>query len=152
MDIKHLLEQKGRRCYTIKPENSMADAVSEMMKHQIGSLIVVEGEEPVSMITERDVMFTIHKYGYDLNLTTVGEIMGSKLVTCESSAIIKDTIKMMFDNETGHRIRHLPVMENGRLVGLVSNGDLLLRLLEEAEFENRVMKNYIQKWPEEDLD
>ena len=153
MDIKQMLEQKGkgRQCHTITPEDSMADAVREMMKHHIGSLIIVQGETPISIITERDVMFTIHKHGCDIDLTTVSEIMGSKLVACESSATIKDAMKMMFDNETGRRVRHLPVLEDGKLVGLVSNGDLLLRLIEEAEFENRVMKSYIQNWPEEDI-
>ena len=151
MNIQHLLDQKGRRCHTTNPENSMAEAVGKMMKHNIGSLIVVEREHPVGIITERDVMFTIHKYGCDIDTTTVGEIMGSTLVSCDGSTMIKDAMKLMFDNQTGRRIRHLPIIEEGKLVGMVSNGDLLLRMVEEAEFENRVMKNYIQNWPEEDV-
>ena len=152
MNIKNLLEQKGRQCYTITPDNTMAEAVSKMMEHHIGSLVVVdEHGKPISIITERDVMFTIHHHGCDINTTNVGEIMGSKLVACDITDTIKEAMTLMFDNETGRRVRHLPVIEDGQLVGLVSNGDLLLRMLEEAEFENKVMKNYIQNWPEEDV-
>ena len=151
MDIQHLLAQKGRQCHTINPKNSMAEAVSKMMEYNIGSLIVVENEKPIGIITERDVMFTIHKHGCDIDTTSIDEIMGPTLVSCNSSTMIKDAMKLMFDNQTGRRIRHLPIIEEDRLVGIVSNGDLLLRMVEEAEFENRVMKNYIQNWPDEDL-
>ncbi len=151
MNIKNLLDQKGQKCHTISPENTMADAVSKMMEHHIGSLIVTQEEKPVSIITERDVMFTIHHHGCDINTTTVGEIMGDTLITCDISDTIKATMTLMFDNQTGRRIRHLPVMDDGKLVGMVSNGDLLGRIAEEAEFENKVMKNYIQNWPDEDI-
>ena len=151
MNIKNLLDQKGNQCHTISPENTMDDAVNKMMEHHIGSLIVVQGEKPISIITERDVMFTIHKYGCDINSTKVSEIMGSSLVACDIGYTIKEAMTLMFENITGRRVRHLPVLEEGKLVGLVSNGDLLLRMIEEAEFENRVMKNYIQNWPEEDI-
>ncbi len=151
MNIKNLLDKKGHQCHTISPENTMADAVNKMMQHHIGSLIVVEEEKPVSIITERDVMFTIHHRGCDINSTKIQEIMGSKLVSCNISHTIKEAMALMFENETGRRVRHLPVLDDGKLVGLVSNGDLLLRMIEETEFENRVMKNYIQNWPEEDV-
>jgi len=151
LNIHNMLDQKGRQCHTISPSNNMAEAVSKMMKHNIGSLIVVDEEKLVGIITERDVMFTIHKHGCDIDTTSIREIMGTILVTCESSTTIKDAMKLMFDNQTGRRIRHLPIVDDGVLVGMVSNGDLLLRMVEEAEFENRVMKNYIQNWPEEDI-
>lgn len=151
MNIKNLLDKKGRQCHTISPENTMADAVNKMMEYHIGSLVVVQGEEPISIITERDVMFTIHHHGCDINSTKVGDIMGSSLVACDIDHTIKEAMTLMFDNITGRRVRHLPVLDDGKLVGLVSNGDLLLRLIEETEFENRVMKNYIQNWPEEDI-
>jgi CBS domain-containing protein len=151
MNIKNLLDQKGNRCHTITPEDNMADAVNKMMEFHIGSLIVVKGEEPISIITERDVMFTIHHHGCDISSTKVSDIMGSSLVACDINHTIKEAMTLMFENVTGRRLRHLPVLDEGKLAGLVSNGDLLLRMIEEAEFENRVMKNYIQNWPEEDI-
>ena len=151
MNIKNLLEQKGNNCITISPENSMAEAVDKMMEHYIGSLIVLKNDEPIGIVTERDVMYTIHHHGCDIRSTTVGEIMGKELVFCDLSFTLKEAMTLMFNNQTGRRIRHLPVIDEGQLIGMVSNGDLLQRLNEEAEFENRVMKNYIQNWPEEDI-
>lgn len=152
MHIKSLLDKKSHECHTISPDATMAAAVSKMMQHYIGSLVVVDAEnKPISIVTERDVMFTIHHHGCDIRTTKVSEIMGSKLITCDQTDTIKDAMALMFDNATGHRIRHLPVVEDGKLIGMVSNGDLLLSIVEETEFENRVMKNYIQNWPEEDI-
>ena len=61
-------------------------------------------------------------------------------------------MNLMLDNETGKRIRHLPIMDEGKLVGMATVTDLMKRLIQETEFENRIMKNYIQKWPEEDVE
>lgn len=151
MHIKNLLEQKGNVCHSISPENSMAEAVDKMMEHYIGSLIVMKNGKPVGIITERDVMHTIHHHGCDIRTTKISEIMGKELVFCDLSFTLKEAMTLMFNNQTGRRIRHLPVLDDGKLVGMVSNGDLLQRLNDEAEFENRVMKNYIQNWPEEDI-
>lgn len=152
MNIKNLLDKKGTKCHTIHPDESMADAVNKMMQHRIGSLVVVNNDnKPISIITERDVMFTIYHHGCDIKETRISDIMGPNLVACNINDSIKDAMALMFENQTGRRVRHLPVLDDGKLVGLVSNGDLLGRMVEEAEFENRVMKNYIQNWPEEDV-
>ncbi len=152
MNIKSLMDKKGNQCHSITPDVTMSAAVDKMMQHRIGSLVIVdEANNPISIITERDVMFTIHHHGCDIKTTKVSEIMGPKLVTCDVADSIKDAMALMFNNDTGRRVRHLPVMDGDKLIGMVSNGDLLGRIVEETEFENRVMKNYIQNWPEEDV-
>ena len=149
MDVKSLLNHKATRLITVTPETKITDAVSLMMQNRIGSLPVVEDGALVSIITERDVMFALNSHAENIQTISVRDIMASDLITCTADCSVEDSMSMMFDNRLGRRIRHLPVLEDGKLVGVVSNGDLLGALLDETEFENRIMKNYIKNWPEE---
>ncbi|HHH46960.1 MAG TPA: CBS domain-containing protein [Thiotrichales bacterium] len=149
MDIKTFLNAKGGRLITITPDASLVDAVALMMQHRIGSLPVVEEGQLVSIITERDVLFAVNNHLDELPNLKVRAIMASEVVTCDASCKVEDAMNLMFDNKLGRRIRHLPILEDGKLVGVVSNGDLLNALLDQVSFENRIMKNYIKNWPEE---
>ncbi len=149
MDVKSLLNQKSVRLVTVTPETSITDAVALMMQHRIGSLPVTEDGQLVSIITERDVMFAVNNHADELKDMTVKNIMASDLVTCTADCPLADAMSLMFENKINRRIRHLPILEDGKLVGIVSNGDLLDAMLDEAEFDNRIMKNYIKNWPEE---
>jgi CBS domain-containing protein len=149
MDVKSLLNHKATRLITVTPETKITDAVSLMMQNRIGSLPVVEDGALVSIITERDVMFALNSHAENIQTISVREIMAGDLVTCTAECPIQDAMTLMFDNKLGRRIRHLPITEDGKLVGIVSNGDLLDAMLDETEFENRIMKNYITNWPEE---
>ena len=150
MNVRNLLEKKNRETLTITPNDTMETAIKRMTDNHVGSLVVVEGDKPINIVTERDVLFAIHRRNYDIQEVKISEITEMELVTCDISANIKEAMTLMFENKIGRRIRHLPIVDNGKLVGLISNGDLLLRLLEVSEFENRLLKNYIQNWPEED--
>ena len=149
MDIKTFLNAKGGRLITITPDATLVDAVALMMQHRIGSLPVVEDGQLVSIITERDVLFAVnnHLAGHDGAHLERGQLV--EVVTCDASCKVEDAMNLMFDNKLGRRIRHLPILEEGKLVGVVSNGDLLNALLDQVSFENRIMKNYIKNWPEE---
>jgi len=149
MDIKTFLNAKGGRLITITPDASLVDAVALMMQHRIGSLPVVEDGQLVSIITERDVLFAVNNHLDDLANLKVRAIMANEVVTCDANCKVADAMNLMFDNKLGRRIRHLPILEDGKLVGVVSNGDLLNALLDQVSFENRIMKNYIKNWPEE---
>lgn len=152
MNVRNLLEKKGSYCFTITPDETMAVAIKKMTDNHIGSLVVVDEEsKPISIVTERDVIFTVQRRDYAIQEIKISEIMGTPLITCDISANIKEAMTLMFENEIGRRLRHLPVVDDGKLAGIISNGDLLLRLLEVSEFENRLLKNYIQNWPEEDV-
>lgn len=149
MDIKSLLNQKNARLITVTPETSITDAVALMMQHRIGSLPVIEDGQLISIITERDVMFAVNNHADRISQMPVRDIMASDIVTCTADCPLSDAMSLMFENKINRRIRHLPIMEDGKLVGIVSNGDLLDAMLDEAEFDNRIMKNYIKNWPEE---
>jgi CBS domain-containing protein len=149
MDVKSLLNHKATRLVTVSPDTKITDAVSLMMQNRIGSLPVIEDGALLSIITERDVMFALNSHADNINSIAVRDIMASDLVTCTAECPIQDAMSLMFDNQLGRRIRHLPITEDGKLVGIVSNGDLLDAMLDETEFENRIMKNYIKNWPEE---
>jgi CBS domain-containing protein len=149
MDVKSLLNQKSIRLVTVTPETSITDAVALMMQHRIGSLPVIEGGQLTSIITERDVLFAVNNHADRLKEMLVRDIMASELVTCKADCPLGDAMSLMFENKINRRIRHLPIVDDGKLVGIVSNGDLLDAMLDEAEFDNRIMKNYIKNWPEE---
>ncbi|RMG55524.1 MAG: CBS domain-containing protein [Gammaproteobacteria bacterium] len=149
MDIKTFLNAKGGRLITITPDANIVDAVALMMQHRIGSLPVVEDGQLVSIITERDILFAVNNHLEELPNLKVRAIMAKDIVTCDASCKVADAMNLMFDNRLGRRIRHLPILEEGKLVGVVSNGDLLNALLDQVSFENRIMKNYIKNWPEE---
>jgi len=151
MDVKSLLNQKSVRLITVTPETSITDAVALMMQHRIGSLPVIEDGQLISIITERDVMFAVNNHADELKDMTVRNIMATDLVTCTADCPLPDAMSLMFENKINRRIRHLPILEDGKLVGIVSNGDLLDAMLDEAEFDNRIMKNYIKNWPEESV-
>lgn len=149
MDIKSLISHKSTRLITVSPDTKITDAVALMMQNRIGSLPVIEDGKLVSIITERDVLFAVNNHSETLAEMEVRSIMAGDLVTCSAECPIQDAMSMMFENKLGRRIRHLPILEDGKLIGLVSNGDLLDAMLDETEFENRIMKNYIKNWPEE---
>lgn len=152
MTIKNLLDSKGYGCLEISPDQLMEDAVDKMMDNHVGSLAVVEEGKPVGIITERDVMYTVYHDHINIHSTTVGEVMSDKLITFDLHGAVNDAMALMFHNETGRRIRHLPILDGEKLVAMVSIGDILKRLLDEKDFENRIMKNYIQNWPEEEVE
>ncbi len=149
MRIASVLKRKGAEVHTIDPQAPVNEAVRRMVENRIGSLVVVAGDKPVSIVTERDVLQTLDAQGA-LAGRRVADIMAARLVMCSSADTVDKAMGLMTHNVTGRRIRHLPVIDNGRLVGMLSIGDVVEALLTEATFENRLLKNYIKHWPEED--
>ncbi len=148
MNVDHILRQKGTTAFGIAPERPLTDAVREMMHHQIGALLVMDGTTPVSIVTERDILWAVDRFGPDLDGIRVRDAMAPRLVTCGSGESIDAVMQMMLDNPTGRRIRHLPVVDGAELKGIISIGDVVQALLTETRFENRLLKNYIRNWPE----
>ena len=151
MNIKNLLDDTGYGYLDIAPDSTMEKAVDVMMEHHVGSLLVTEDEKPVGIITERDVMYTVYHDHRDVETTTVGEVMTKDPITFDFHGTVREAMFLMLHNETGRRVRHLPIMDGDKLVGMVSMSDLLRRIIKETEFENRIMKNYIQNWPDEEV-
>jgi len=149
MKISGILKDKGTIFFSIEPDQLLCDAVALMMQHKIGALIVLENGKLKSIVTERDVMGAVNNHKEKITSIKVIDVMAPKLVTCSSEDDIAQAMDMMTNNITKRRIRHLPVVDNGELAGVISIGDIVSALLTETKFENRLLKNYIQNWPDE---
>ena len=149
MNVGHIFRTKPAAIHAIGPNQPLTDAVNLMMRHRIGSLAVMDGEKLVSIVTERDVMHAVEVSLARFTELRVRELMASRLVCCQSSDSIDAAMELLFNNELGRRIRHLPVLEGERLLGIISIGDLVQALLTETRFENKLLRSYIKNWPEE---
>jgi len=149
MKVSQILKQKGLESYSVKADQLLTHAVELMTDNKVGSVIVIsEGGRLASIVTERDVMFAVQKYNADLSQVKVSEVMAPELVTCTGEETLEQAMDIMMNNSTGHRIRHIPVVDNGEFVGVISIGDIVESLLSKAKFENKLLKSYIKNWPE----
>lgn len=148
MKVKGLLKKKDGRLLSAEPTTPLTVAVRTMMENRVGSLIVMENGQLRSIITERDVMAAVDRHADRIGELTVGDMMAKQLVTCSSDDSVDAIMDLMLRNPTKRRIRHLPVVDEGELKGVVSIGDIVAALLTEAKFENELLKNYIKNWPE----
>jgi len=136
---KNILDRKGQDVYTVQPDDTVRTALELMAKHNVGALVVVENEHLVGLISERDYARKVVLKGRFSKDTPVHEIM-EKRVHCISSAHSVDTCMAIM---TEHRIRHLPVLEMGKLAGLVSVGDIVKEIIDDQKFTIEQLKHYI---------
>lgn len=137
--VKELLQEKGSDFWTIAPERSLGDALELMADKEIGALVVVEGTKPVGMFSERDFargVIRIHHCTLD---TLVKKLMSSPLIVVGLMTSLDECMSLM----TGKRVRHLPVVEGGQLVGVVSMRDLVAALVNNREKTIQKLENYI---------
>ena len=106
---------------TVRPYSSVRDVVRKMNKFYIGSVVVVEEERPVGIITERDILRRIVEQGYDPAVVKAKDIMSTQLVTISGDVSVEEAARLM----AGRKIKKLPVVENGRLVGIVTSMDVM---------------------------
>lgn len=141
MKVRDVLKVKGSQVYSIGPDQTVLDAVAILIQHQIGALLVRDDTGTVSgIISERDVLREcLHRSG-DLGRIPVREVMTRDLVVCEPD----DAVDYAMGIVTKNRVRHLPIMDADGVAGIISIGDLVKAGLEEAEYENRYLKEYIQ--------
>ena len=146
MTLKEILAAKGSHVYTIHPEATLQDVVEELVQHNIGALMVCrrdpgEGrEEILGIVTERDILRRCAFSEHPLRSIRVEEAMSRNLVVAHPDYSVEQAMQLM----TNNRIRHLPVVVDGRLVGIISIGDAVKAQLERLAMENRFMKDYIQ--------
>lgn len=143
MTVHEILSLKGHTVYMISPEASLADAVRSLASHNVASLVVCLDDSPdqmVGIITERDLIRCLAKGRTNLVDTPVSAIMSTNLITAAPNDMVEDLMGVMTDQ----RIRHLPVVVEGRLSGIVSIGDLLKAQHDHLAVENRFMRDYIQ--------
>jgi CBS domain-containing protein len=140
MIVAMILAQKGRNVVTIGTSATIGGVVSDLAKHKIGAIVVVEDADTiVGIVSERDIVRAVAKRGADVLSEPVSSIMTSEVMTCEDSETINEVMARM----TRGRFRHLPVEKDGRLAGIVSIGDVVKARIEEVEREAEEMRAYI---------
>jgi CBS domain-containing protein len=140
MNVETILRNKGNWVATIRPDATVAEAVDILHEHRIGALVVSEDGEGVDgILSERDIVIALADHRADLLSHTVDEIMTRTVVTCEPGDSVGDLMAEM----TNRRIRHFPVVADGRLRGIVSIGDLVKSRLDEVEFEANSLRSFI---------
>ena len=141
MNVEDILARKSsNEVRSIESERSVEEAVAELVQHNIGSLIVMEGGRPVGIITERDILRCCANGMGKTASTRVYEVMSRDLIVGEAG----DTVDYVMGIMTRNRIRHLPIMATGdRMIGMVSIGDVVESQLHETRYENRHLREYI---------
>lgn len=142
--ISTILDNKGSVVYSISPENTLKQMADEMLAKKIGSLLVTDKEDAlVGIISERDFLTIVGEHTKDWEDITVSDVMTKEVVT----AAPEDTLEQVMSIMTEHHIRHIPVMGNDKIVGVLALGDIINALLDKSLFQNKLLKRYIKDWP-----
>ncbi len=137
--VKDILAGKGHDVITIDKSQSVFEAILLMDKHHIGSLVVTDNGALVGVVTERDYACKVALKGRGSQNTLIGEIMSDKVIVAKLETTLNECMALMTDK----RLRHLPIMEGGDLVGLVSIGDVVKEVIEEQNFVIGQLESYI---------
>ena len=140
MLVSNILNEKGRVVITIAPDSSLLVAATVLARHKIGALIVKGPNGALAgVISERDIVLTLAKHGGAGLTQSVSSCMTKTVATCEES----DTIDVLMETMTNCRFRHMPVVAEGRVVGIVSIGDIVKMRIAETMREAQALKQYI---------
>lgn len=140
MLISQILRRKGGEVFTARPDNSVAEVIAELAARGVGALVVsADGSTISGIVSERDIVRSLASHGPDLLTTPVGQIMTSTVITCDVEATSEELMSLM----TRSRFRHVPVVDQGRLIGVVSIGDVVNARVGELENEKEHLESYI---------
>jgi CBS domain-containing protein len=137
MKVEQILRRKGDQVKTIAPETGLKTAAHKLLVEDISSLVVISNGEIVGLLTEREIARGLARHGEELAQMKVRDIMSEHVVACTPDDDLRRVMTLM----TQHRVRHLPVIEHGRLSGIVSIGDVVKYRLEELELETNVLRD-----------
>jgi CBS domain-containing protein len=137
--VRHLLDHKDRALFSIEAEDPVLEAIRMMADRHIGALLVMRGSELAGIVSERDYARKVVLLGRSSAETPVWQIMSSPVVTVSRDSSIQDCMRLM----TERRIRHLPVVEHGRVLGMISIGDLVKAVIEEQQQTIEQLESYI---------
>jgi len=137
--IRQLLDQKGEAIFSIHPDATVFDAVAKMAKNDIGSLIVIDGEALIGIITERHYSRNVVLKGKTSPATPVREIMERDVITARPEQSVEECMTLM----TEERVRHLPVIEGEKIIGIISIGDLVKSIIGDQKFLINQLEYYI---------
>ncbi|MHA1536928.1 MAG: CBS domain-containing protein [Alphaproteobacteria bacterium] len=140
MQVSAILKDKGSDVVTVAPDTPIAEIVATLKAKHIGAVIVTgAGGAPAGILSERDIVRAMPEHGAELPKLKASDLMTRKVVTCTPEHTVDEIMKLM----TEGRFRHLPVIEGGKLVGVISIGDAVKRRLGELEAEAGALKSYI---------
>lgn len=140
MTISSILQGRSDEIYSCTAEMSVSQAVEILAEKRIGALPVLDGDRVAGIFSERDVLHCLRKYGHDAMDHVVRDVMTADVISVERSKSVMGALSLM----TKRRIRHLPVVEDSKLVGFVSIGDLVKYRIDKIESEAAAMRDYIQ--------
>jgi CBS domain-containing protein len=138
--VRQLLQRKPRALYTIEPDDPVLDAVQQMAEHSVGALLVMKGNELVGILSERDYARKVILRGRSSSETPVWQIMSAPVLTVGPQQSAEECMQLMTDR----RVRHLPVVEGGQVLGVLSIGDLVRAVLDEQQQAINVLESYIR--------
>ena len=139
--VRHLLNRKGSQVYSIDAEDPVLEAIQLMADRHVGALVVMRGLELVGIVSERDYARKVILLGRSSSETPVWQIMSSPVITVTPDRTVNDCMRTVTEN----RIRHLPVTEQGRVVGMISIGDLVKAVIEEQQQTIEQLESYIHR-------
>ncbi len=137
--VRHLLDRKNPVLFTVAPEDPVLEAIRAMAEHRVGALLVMRGQELAGIVSERDYARKVVLLGRSSAETPVWQIMSSPVVTVSPDTTVQACMVLV----TEKRIRHLPVMESGRVTGMISIGDLVKSVMEEQQRTIEQLESYI---------
>jgi CBS domain-containing protein len=137
--VRQLLDGKGRAIYSVGPEDPVLQAIKLMAERHVGALVVMKAEELLGIVSERDYARKVILMGRSSDDTPVKDIMTSQVVTVAPNQSLDDCMRLV----TERRIRHLPVVEGGKVVGMISIGDLVKAVIEDQQRTIEQLESYI---------
>lgn len=139
MNVATILKAKGTDVETVAPTITLAEVARVLASKRIGAVLVMDGERLLGILSERDIVKRVALAGAEALSQTVRDVMTSRIVTCH----INDSVDELMDKMTEGRFRHLPVVENDRLVGIISIGDVVKHRIAETVMETEALRLYI---------
>ncbi len=137
--VRDVLERKGHQVWTVQARQTVYEALEILAEKDIGALLVCDGDEAVGMFSERDYARQVILKGKSSKDTPVREVMSTPLLFASPQQKMEECMALM----TEHRIRHLPVLEEGKIIGMISIGDVVKAVLDEKQFLIQQLESYI---------
>ncbi|MFC5436974.1 CBS domain-containing protein [Rhodanobacter umsongensis] len=137
--VKHLLESKGRKVFSIAPDAPVLEAIKQMAEHRVGALLVMRGEQLIGVVSERDYARKVILQGRSSSQTAVSDIMSDSPLTVAPDTDVFDCMRLCTDS----RVRHLPVVDGQGVVGVISIGDLVKAVIDAQAEEIEHLQRYI---------
>ncbi|MBV9316249.1 MAG: CBS domain-containing protein [Gammaproteobacteria bacterium] len=139
MNVRQLLDRKGREVFSVSPAAAVLEAIRMMAERHVGALLVMQGDELTGIVSERDYARKVILKGRSSADTPVRDIMSTPVLTVQPEATVEKCMQLMTD----HRVRHLPVVEGRRVVGMVSIGDLVKAVMADQQQQIQQLESYI---------